>query len=148
MRARATLVLRTATLVLAFVHLFPARKHLALFVATPSLAEAWKGFGAVAAIAFYLLPVRTQAHLLGAAWRQARPLLVALGWLLAAAHLAPALDHLPRLLGEASWPDAWRGLGASFAAAWFVLPIERQARFLAHVRDVWTLRVPRSRAAT
>src|SRR5262245_16292097 len=120
-------VVRSATLALAFVHLFPARKHVALFFAAPSLAEAWKGFGALVAVALYLLPPRTQAQLLCAAWSRARPLLVALGWLLATAHLAPALDHLPRFLAEPSWPDAWRGIGASLAATWFVLPIEHQA---------------------
>jgi hypothetical protein len=126
---RASL-LRAATFALAFVHLFPAKKHLAIFVAAPSLDEAWKGFGGLLAVVLYFAPPRAQARVLAEAWRRARPLLVALGWLLALVHLAPALDHVPRFVAAPSWADAWRGFGACVAAAWFALPLEHQARLL------------------
>ncbi len=47
---RRPAILRVITLALAFVHTFPARRHLALFIEHPSLAEGWKGFGAALAI--------------------------------------------------------------------------------------------------
>jgi hypothetical protein len=128
------LLLRAATLVLALVHLFPANKHVGLFFAEPSFGEAWKGFGAVFAVALYLLPPRTQANLLCVAWSRARGLLVALGWLIAAVHLVPALDHVPSFLAAPSWADAWRGFGACIAAGWFALPLEVQARLLSGLR--------------
>jgi hypothetical protein len=125
------LVLRIATLGLASLHVFPATKHIGAFVAHPSIGEAWKGFGAACAIGLYLLPARTQARMLGALWTRARTVLTLLGCVLAAAHFVPALDHLPRLLAGPSWADAWRGIGASIAILWFMLPLELQARSLA-----------------
>jgi hypothetical protein len=122
--------LRTLTLMFAFLHAFPAKKHLALFLAHPSLDEAWKGFGAAIAIALYLLPVRWQARALGHLWYRRRSLLVATGLLLSVVHLVPATDHLPRLLANPSWPDAWRAIGAMIAVAWFLMPLPVQARTL------------------
>jgi hypothetical protein len=117
---------------LAFVHLFPARKHLGLFVEAPSLGEAWKGFGAVAAIIFLALPRGLQATLVTKIWRQRR-LASALGFVLAVAHVVPALDHLPAFLASLTWADAWRGLGASMAVLWFASPVRAQARLMALV---------------
>ena len=56
--------IRCVFLLLAFVHAFPAIKHLAAFFTLPSTAEAWKGFGAVLAISLYLLPSTLQARVL------------------------------------------------------------------------------------
>jgi hypothetical protein len=130
---RTGVVIRAGTALLAFAHLFPMQKHLTLFAVTPSIAEAWKGFGAAAAIALYVLSPRTQATILSVAWRKARSGLVALGWLLAAAHLVPVLNHLPRFFCEPHWADAWRGFGACAAAAWFIMPLEQQAWCIGHL---------------
>jgi hypothetical protein len=128
------LVLRAVLALLAFVHLFPAKKHLAAFVAAPSLDEAWKGFGAIAAIAIYLLPIRVHARVLGALWRDRRMVLSLAGWTLVCVHLVPALDHLPALMHTASFGDAWRGVGSALACAWFAAPVPLQARVLGGVR--------------
>jgi hypothetical protein len=124
-------LLRALTLALAFLHAFPANKHLTLWLAHPSVDEAWKGFGAVLAIALYMMPVGWQARALGHLWRQRRTALVAAGIVLAMVHAVPASDHLPRLLAHASWGDAWRGIGAAIAIAWFLMPLPVQARALA-----------------
>jgi hypothetical protein len=119
--------LRATLFAFAFAHSFPARKHLAAFVATPSLEEAWKGIGATVAIVLYLAPPRVHARALGALWARRRGALAAGGWVLAVAHAVPAADHLPRLAGGVTWADAWRGLGALVACAWFTLPLHWQA---------------------
>ncbi len=131
------LVLRAALVVLAFIHCFPAKKHLAAFAAAPSIDEAWKGFGALAAIALYLLPIRVHTRALGALWRERRIVLVALGWTLTLVHLVPAMDHLP----PANFGDAWRGVGSALACAWFAAPLPIQARVLGGVRA--EVRLPR-----
>ena len=41
-----SVLLRAVTFALAFVHTFPARKHLLAFAASPSWSEGFKGFGA------------------------------------------------------------------------------------------------------
>jgi hypothetical protein len=120
--------LRAATIVLALVHTFPARKHLAAFVDRPSFTEGWEGFGALVAIALYLLPVRTQARALGALWREHRGALRVLTFLLALVHAVPAADHLPRFLALFDWADGWRGLGSAAAVLWFLAPAPWQAR--------------------
>ena len=61
----STALVRLVTWTLAFIHTFPARKHLAAFLVAPSLDEGWKGLGALAAIALYLLPVRVQTRVAG-----------------------------------------------------------------------------------
>jgi hypothetical protein len=121
---------RAATFVLALVHTFPARKHLAAFVDRPSFTEGWEGFGALVAIALYLLPVRTQARALGALWRERRGVLRALTLLLAVVHAVPAADHLPRFVALFDWSDGWRGLGSAAAVLWFLAPAPWQARVL------------------
>jgi hypothetical protein len=131
----ARLVLRAVLLVLALAHTLPAQKHLALFFAAPSLSEAWKGFGATAAVFVYLLPARSYARVLGALWSRHRTLLVGGGWLLAIVHAVPAADHLPRLFAEISWADGWRGLGSSFACAWFIAPLRMQAAVIVALRS-------------
>jgi len=125
-----SLFLRCITFGLAFVHTFPARRHLGAFFAHPSLDEAWKGFGALLAIGLYLLPVRVQARGLAALWRERRVALGIGGFVLAVAHVVPAYDHLPKFVASPNWGDAWRGFGATFAALWFVLPLPAQARAL------------------
>jgi hypothetical protein len=114
---------------LAFVHLFPARKHLGLFFETPSVGEAWKGFGAVAAIVFLALPRALQLRLVTTIWRQRR-VATAIGCVLAVVHVVPALDHLPAFLASWTWADAWRGLGALIAVLWFASPLRAQARVI------------------
>jgi hypothetical protein len=128
-------LIRTFTLALAFVHSFPARKHLAAFaVAAPwsadGLSEAWKGFGAAVAICIYLLPVAVQVRGLTYLWRAHRVALNVAALLLVAVHLVPATDHVPRLFAAPNWADGWRGVGSMLAVAWFVAPLRAQARLL------------------
>jgi hypothetical protein len=123
-----TAVLRLATFAMAFVHTFPARKHLVEFFARPSLEAAWEGFGAVIAIVLYLLPVRVQSRVLTTLWREHRVLLRASGVLLAVVHAVPAADHLPRFVETLTWGDAWRGFGSAVAVAWFLSPVTLQRR--------------------
>jgi hypothetical protein len=144
---KSNLLVRGATLGLAWLHAFPAKKHVLLFLDEPSFDEAWKGFGALAAIALYLLPTSTQARLLTLAWRRARWLLAAAGWTLAVVHFVPALDHVPRFFVVPSWADAWRGFGACIAAAWLVLPLEVQARAIASLHAWRPSRAQRLRAS-
>jgi hypothetical protein len=139
---RRTAVLRLITLGLALVHTFPARKHLLAFFATPSLSEAWEGFGALLAIALYLLPVHVQARALTALWREHRGLLRACGVLLAVVHAVPAADHLPRFVESLSWADAWRGLGSTVAVAWFLAPLTQQRRVIAALARLARLHPP------
>jgi hypothetical protein len=134
------------TLALAFVHTFPARKHLVALFERPSLTEAWEGVGALLAVLLYLLPVRVQARALNVLWREHRLLLRACGLLLAIAHAVPAADHLPRFVEGASWSDAWRGFGSAAAIAWFLAPLSLQGRaitVLAQLGRVSRLRVAR-----
>jgi hypothetical protein len=100
---------------LAAMHTLPARHHLGDFFAHPSIQDAWKGFGAAIAVAVWLLPVGLQARIARNLWK---PVLFAI----AAAHMVPALDHLPKLLAAPSWADAWKGIGSTVAVVWFVLP--------------------------
>jgi hypothetical protein len=137
-----TAILRLITLALAFVHTFPARKHLLALFEKPSLAEAWEGFGALFAIALYLLPVRVQARALTALWREHRGLLRIGGVLLAVAHAVPAVDHLPRFVESLTWADAWRGLGSTVAVAWFLAPLTQQRRVIAALARLARLHPP------
>lgn len=132
-------LLRALTLGLAFVHTFPAWRHLVLFFARPSWDEAWKGFGALLAIAIYLFPPRHQARALATLWRRRRTLLTSAGWLLTVVHLVPALDHVPRFLGRPSWGDAWRGFGSAVAALWFAAPLPWQMRLVGSLRSACAL---------
>jgi hypothetical protein len=128
---RPAVLLRLMTLALAFVHTFPARKHLVALFERPSLSEAWEGFGALLAVALYLLPVGVQARALKVLWREHRLLLRACGLLLAIAHAVPAADHLPRFVDVPKWSDAWRGFGSAAAIAWFLAPLSLQGRVIA-----------------
>ena len=119
--------LRACMLVLAWAHTLPALKHLRAWAESPSLDEAWKGFGATAAVVLYLLPIARVARALGTAWRRHRIVLSLAGWLLALMHFVPASDHLPKLAAAPSWGDAWRGVGSAFAMVWFVMPLPYQA---------------------
>jgi hypothetical protein len=139
--------LRLTTLALAFVHTFPARKHLLAFFERPSLDEAWEGFGALLAIALYLLPVRIQARGLHALWREHPFLLRAGGVLLAVAHAVPAVDHLPRFVESLAWADAWRGLGSAVAVAWFLAPLTQQRRVIVAFARLAHLHPPHSGSA-
>jgi hypothetical protein len=123
-------LIRGLTLVMAFVHTFPARRHIAALFVTPSLEEGWKGFGALIAIAIYLLPVSVQARGICALWRRYRWALGAGCLVLALAHAVPAADHLPRFVANPSWADAWRGCLSALAALWFLTPMPAQARAL------------------
>ncbi len=128
---RPAVLLRLMTLALAFVHTFPARKHLLAFFERPSLTEAWEGFGALLAVALYLLPVGVQARALNVLWREHHRLLLrACGLLLAIAHAVPAADHLPRFIEAANWSDAWRGFGSATAIVWFLAPLSLQKRVI------------------
>jgi hypothetical protein len=133
---RKDVVLRFCMLALAWAHTFPATKHLSAFAESPSLEEAWKGFGSAAAVVIYLLPVAWIARALITTWRRHRATLSVAGWVMAVAHLVPAADHLPRLLASPSWANAWRGLGSSISAAWFVLPVPTQGIALRTLRTL------------
>lgn len=128
---RSTLV-RVLALTLAFVHTFPARGHLAALLERPTIADGWKGFGALAAVSLYLLPIEWQARGLAALWRRRRWLRAA-AWSLALVHMVPLLDHLPRFFDSGGWSDAWRGFGACIAVLWFVAPPSQQATVLSTV---------------
>jgi hypothetical protein len=132
-------VVRIATLGLALVHTFPARRHLGAFFQRPGLTEAWEGFGALVAIVLYCLPVAVQVRALTALW-QRRPLLRAGGLLLATVHAVPACDHLPRLLAHGGWYDAWRGIGSAVAVLWFLTPWRLQGRAIVAVARSGRLR--------
>ena len=131
MAAKRSLVLRAITLGLACLHTFPAQRHLGAFFAHPSPDEAWKGFGALLAIALYLLPVDVQRRGLGWLWQRRRTALSICGYLLVLVHLAPAGDHVPKFFASPNWGDAWRGFGSVLAAAWCAAPVPLQARALA-----------------
>ncbi len=133
---RRDLLLRCAMIALACVHTFPCTKHLAAFVVAPSWGEAWKGLGAALAVTLYLLPPSLVARALVRAWHARRGALAVGGWVLAAVHVVPALDHVPRLIETGGWGDAWRGLGATLATIWFLLPVPTQARALGALRRV------------
>src|SRR5581483_1207399 len=111
-------ILRALGFALAAMHLLPAKKHLALFLEHFSFGEAWKGFGAVLAVAVLVAP--------GPLWRSKWRGLVF--GVLAVVHAVPAYDHVPRYLAAGEWADAWRGFGALLALAFFLAPI-RIARF-------------------
>ncbi len=131
--ARARLrsrVVRAVTLGLAFVHTFPANKHLHALLAAPSLSEAWKAFGAGCAILLYLLPPSTQARAIVGLWRARRGLVTMASCALVLCHLVPASDHLPKLVAHPGFGDAWRGLGSVVAVVWFLLPLSWQSRAL------------------
>jgi hypothetical protein len=144
---RRIAVIRTLTFALAFIHTFPARKHLGAFAADPSWSEGWKGVGAVVAIALYLLPVHVQSRGLAFLWRERRVLLSTVAVVLAIVHLVPALDHVPALLREPTWGDAWRGIGSAIAVAWFLAPLPAQARLISWLGRVARLQLPRVPAA-
>jgi hypothetical protein len=122
--------LRTLTLALAVLHAFPAKAHLAAFFATPSWTDGWKGFGALCAIALYLLPPTYQARGLHFLWSRHPSALRVAGFVLAVAHAFPATDHLPRFFAAGAFGDAWRGAGAAIAIVWFLLPLRVQGRCL------------------
>ncbi len=139
-------LLRVATLLLAWVHTFPALRHLEGFFAEPSLGEAWKGFGGALAVVLYLQSPALQARIVVRVWRMRVATLPvgAAGIVLAAAHAVPAFDHLPKLIAVPSWADGWRGIGSAMACAWFTLPIPTQARVLSRLRSA---KPPRARVA-
>ncbi|MEW5852257.1 MAG: hypothetical protein AB2A00_25935 [Myxococcota bacterium] len=127
--------LRLVTLVLAWAHSFPAAKHLGLFVDNPSLTEAWKGFGALAAVVIYLLPVPWLVGRIQVLWQRRRVVVQLATTVLVVAHLVPAVDHLPRFWAEPGWSEGWRGVGSLLAATWLALPVDWQGRVLQ-----WVLR--------
>lgn len=137
-----SVLLRAVTFALAFVHTFPARKHLLAFAASPSWSEGYKGFGAVFATALYLLPTGLQRRGLAFLWRERRVLLRAAGIALAAVHLVPAIDHVPAFLAAPSWADAWRGFGSAIAVAWLLAPMPLQARLISFLGRVARLPSP------
>jgi hypothetical protein len=139
---RRSVILRAVTFALAFIHTFPARKHLLAFAEAPSWTEGLKGFGAAFAIALYLLPTDVQRRGLAFLWRERRVLLRAAGIVLAAVHLVPAIDHLPAFLAAPTWGDAWRGFGSALAVAWFLAPLPAQARLVCFLGRAARLPLP------
>ena len=121
----------------AFVHTFPATKHMTAFLTQPSWSEGWKAWGSVFAIVAYLQTPDRIARLVFRCWQHHRGVLVVAGWLLALVHSVPAADHLPRLLAAPNWGDAWRGSGALIATVWFVAPIGMQFSVVRLVRNTF-----------
>jgi hypothetical protein len=119
---------RALTWLLAWVHSFPALKHLRALVITPSLSEAYKGIGAAVAVILYLAPTEWQARMLGRLWQRRHSVLTLASLVLVATHAVPALDHVPKFFDDPTWADAWRGFGAAFAVLWFTVPTPMQAR--------------------
>ncbi len=132
-RVRRDIALRAATLVLAWIHTFPAGRHLSAFFAEPSWSEAWKGFGGAMAVLLYLQSPSLQARLVVGLWRAGRHPVALAGWLLVLVHAVPAADHLPKLAANLSWADGWRGIGSFVACLWFALPVPGQARVVSRV---------------
>ncbi len=124
---------RVVTLVLAFVHWFPASKHVAAFVTHPSLDEAWKAVAASLAVLLYLAPPARQARAIALLWRRRRGALSGLSVVLIVVHAVAAIDHAPRFWSHPSWEDGWRALGATLAIAWFAAPLRWQQRALARL---------------
>jgi hypothetical protein len=125
---------RVVTLVLAYVHTFPARRHIGEFLTQPSWLEGWKGFGALAAVFIYLLPPLEQARALRALWNRQKTALRVAGAVLSVVHLVPAFDHIPKFIEAPSFHDAWRGFGAGLAAVWFLIPLRAQMRIMVRTR--------------
>jgi hypothetical protein len=140
---RRSETVRIATLGLALVHTFPARRHLGAFFLRPGLTEAWEGFGALVAVVLYCLPVAVQVRAITALWRRRPLLLRAGGLLLATVHAVPACDHLPRLLAHGRWYDAWRGVGSAIAVLWFLAPLRLQGKAIAAIARFGRLRPER-----
>lgn len=128
-------LLRVVLSVLAFAHTFPARKHLALLWAEPSLGEAWKGIGPVGAIVLCCMPTAWYARGVALLRSRAR-LLFGVTAGVVAAHLVAAVDHLPALVARPSWSDGWRGLGSAVAVVWFIAPTNVQGRVVGFLRGV------------
>jgi hypothetical protein len=123
--------IRLALLAVAALHAFPIRRHLPLLVAHATLGEAWKAVGACVAVVVLCMPTRTLAATITRAARTRPWLLGLVAWTLVAAHLVPAVDHVPAFLAHRSFADAWRGFGATLAAVWFSLTYTTQVRFFA-----------------
>ncbi len=130
LEGRAWFVVRLA---LAWLHTFPARKHLAELAVAPSLDEAWKGLGALMAVLVFLLPIDLARRALRSAGRWTGVLTTSL-LVLAIVHLVPAMDHLPRWVVRPSFSDGWRGLGAAAATTAFLFGGLRQLARAQRVR--------------
>jgi hypothetical protein len=102
------------------MHILPARHHLAQLVVQPSLPDAWKGAGAALAVAFLMLPTRSQAKLFVLLRGRAFITIAALALVLV--HLVPASDHIPRFVSSPSFADGWRAAGTLVAVTWFAAP--------------------------
>jgi hypothetical protein len=89
-------------------------------LAALNVSDAWKGIGAVVAVALFVMPFEAQANLVGILKR--RQLLVAVALVLVAVHLVPASDHIPKLITSPNFADAWKALGSTVAIMWFVAP--------------------------
>jgi hypothetical protein len=126
---RSSTPLRWLTLGLAAMHLLPATHHLGRFFAEPSIADAWKGFGAVGAAAFLSLPTHVQARWLAVLWRR-RVRGAAIAFALAFVHVVPASDHVPRFMHQASFGDGWRAVLTVSAIVWFAAPTALQQAVL------------------
>lgn len=127
---------RVATLLLAYVHTFPALRHLGEFLTQPSWQEGWKGFGALIAVIVYLIPPLEQARAMRALWNRRKTALRVAGMVLSVGHLVPAFDHIPKFVEAPSFHHAWRGFGAGLAAVWFLIPLQAQMRLMVRARGL------------
>jgi hypothetical protein len=59
------MLVRTLMWLLAVVHVVPALDHIPHWVATRAWADAWRGWGALSAVLWFVLPVAAQGRVLG-----------------------------------------------------------------------------------
>ena len=128
-RAWGSARIRPLLLGLAVMHVLPATHHGRDLLAAPNAGDAWKAIGASAAVLLLTMPTPWLMKLVRRTQSRWHTVSVA-ATLLAIAHVVPAADHLPKLLASPSWADAWRGVGATLAVAWFASPRALQLRLV------------------
>lgn len=127
---RQTRVRRALLALLALMHTFPLRSHLAKFLENASFADGWKWGGALVAIAICLGPTRVR-RAIGRVLKERPGLAMAVMALLVVAHALPTNDHLPRAILAPSWADTWRGVSALIGVLVFAWGVEQSRRRLA-----------------
>lgn len=140
-------LLRTLLIALAALHLFPVRRHLPLMLHSFSASESWKALGAIAAVIVLCLPIALLARSVTRMSRRAPLALGALAWILVAAHLVPALDHVPAFAAHPNFADGWRALGSMIGVAWFSLPFASQVALIGRFSSIERRWAATSRAA-
>ncbi len=119
----------------ALLHTLPMTHHLHDFFARPNVADAWKGFGALAAVAL-LGSGAVGVGRVVALVRRAGPLALPVARAaLVAAHAVPLVDHFPRALATCAFDDVWKAAGALVAIAVLATPRGFRAPWLRRARE-------------